>query len=42
MVFLGDIDFQQFPLQYYGIGNDVPEKNIALVDATQFIIKERV
>ena len=40
--FLGDIDFQQFPLKYYGIGNSVPEDNIALVDATQFIIKERV
>ncbi|WBL25342.1 BamA/TamA family outer membrane protein [Zunongwangia sp. HGR-M22] len=40
--FLGDIDFEQFPLKYYGIGNDVPKENIALVDATQIRIKERV
>ncbi|WP_442846235.1 BamA/TamA family outer membrane protein [Leeuwenhoekiella sp. H156] len=40
--FLGDLDFEQFPLKYYGIGNDVPEDNIAIVDATQIQIKERV
>ncbi|ADF52527.1 BamA/TamA family outer membrane protein [Zunongwangia profunda] len=40
--FLGDIDFEQFPLKYYGIGSDVPTSNIALVDATQIRIKERV
>tara|TARA_Y100001947_G_scaffold70950_1_gene59725 strand:+ start:1531 stop:2709 length:1179 start_codon:yes stop_codon:yes gene_type:complete len=40
--FLGDIDFEQFPLKYYGIGGDVPTSNIALVDATQIRIKERV
>ena len=32
---LGDLDFEQFPLKYYGIGNDVPEDNIALMDARQ-------
>ncbi|MEH6658408.1 BamA/TamA family outer membrane protein [Leeuwenhoekiella marinoflava] len=40
--FLGDLDFEQFPLKYYGIGNEVPKENIALVDATQIRIKERV
>ena len=40
--FLGDLDFEQFPLKYYGIGNDVPKDNIALVNATQIRIKERV
>lgn len=40
--FLGDLNFEQFPLKYYGIGNDVPEDNIALVDATQIRIRERV
>ncbi|MGB5943358.1 MAG: BamA/TamA family outer membrane protein [Leeuwenhoekiella sp.] len=40
--FLGDLDFEQFPLKYYGIGNTVPDENIALVDATQIQIKERV
>ena len=40
--FLGDIDFEQFPLKYYGIGGNVSQKNIALVDATQIRIKERV
>lgn len=40
--FLGDVDFEQFPLKYYGIGNKVPKDNIALVDATQIRIKERV
>lgn len=40
--FLGDLNFEQFPLKYYGIGNDVPEDNIALVDATNIRIRERV
>ena len=40
--FLGDLNFEQFPLNYYGIGNDVPKNNIALVDATQIRIRERV
>ena len=40
--FLGDLDAERFPLKYYGIGNDVPKDNIALVDATQIQIKERV
>lgn len=29
-------------MKYYGIGNDVPKDNIALVNATQIRIKERV
>ena len=40
--FLGDLNFEQFPLKFYGIGNDVPEDNIALVDATNIRIRERV
>lgn len=40
--FLGELDFEQFPIKYYGIGNDAPEDNIALVDATQIKIRERV
>jgi hypothetical protein len=40
--FLGDLNFEQFPIKYYGIGNNVPEENIALVDATQIRIRERV
>ncbi|MGM0635634.1 MAG: BamA/TamA family outer membrane protein [Bacteroidota bacterium] len=40
--FLGDVEFQRFPLQYYGIGNGVPQDHIALVDAMQFMFKERV
>lgn len=40
--YLGDLNFEKFPLNYYGIGNDVPVDNIAIVDATQIRIKERV
>jgi hypothetical protein len=40
--FLGRIRLQSFPLQYYGIGMDTPEEYVALVDANQIIIKERV
>lgn len=40
--FLGDLDFEKFPLNYYGIGSDVPVDNIAIVDATQIRIKERI
>ncbi|SDG70245.1 BamA/TamA family outer membrane protein [Psychroflexus sediminis] len=40
--FLGDLNFEKFPIKYYGIGNNVPEDNIALVDATQIKIRERV
>ncbi|MFD0933438.1 hypothetical protein ACFQ0R_12605 [Psychroflexus salinarum] len=40
--FLGDLNFEKFPIKYYGIGNKAPEENIALVDATQIKIRERV
>lgn len=43
--FLGDFEFQRFPLQYYGIRSElesVPLDNTAIVDAMQFQIKERV
>ncbi len=40
--FLGRLRFQSFPLQYYGIGMDTPSDYIALVDANQILIKERV
>ncbi|EOZ91971.1 outer membrane protein, OMP85 family [Indibacter alkaliphilus LW1] len=40
--FLGRIRIQSFPLFYHGIGMDTPEDYIALVDANQVLIKERV
>ncbi len=40
--FLGRLRFQSFPLKYYGIGMDSPEEYLALVDANQILIKERV
>lgn len=40
--FLGRIRLQSFPLFYHGIGMDTPADYIALVDANQVLIKERV
>lgn len=40
--FLGRLRLQSFPLKYYGIGMDSPSKYVALVDANQILIKERV
>lgn len=40
--FLGRIRLQSFPLKYHGIGLDAPKEYLALVDANQIIIKERV
>lgn len=40
--FLGRLRLQSFPLQYYGIGMDSPSEYLALVDANQILIKERV
>ncbi|MCH6233935.1 BamA/TamA family outer membrane protein [Cognataquiflexum rubidum] len=40
--FLGRIRLQSFPLKYHGIGIDSPEDYLALVDANQIMIKERV
>ncbi len=40
--FLGRIRIQSFPLFYHGIGMDSPKDYIALVDANQVLIKERV
>jgi hypothetical protein len=38
---LGRIRFQNFPLQYYGIGNDAGAEAIAVVKANLFNVKER-
>lgn len=40
--FLGRIRLQSFPLKYHGIGMDTPKDYLALVDANQVIIKERI
>jgi hypothetical protein len=40
--FLGRIRVQSFPLKYHGIGMDTPEDYLALVDANQILIKERI
>jgi hypothetical protein len=40
--FLGKIRLQSFPLKYHGIGMDSPKDYLALVDANQIMIKERV
>ncbi|GGE39547.1 BamA/TamA family outer membrane protein [Psychroflexus planctonicus] len=43
--FLGELEFQRFPLPYYGVRSEqeeVPLKSTAIVDARQFQIKERV
>jgi hypothetical protein len=40
--FLGKIRLQSFPLKYHGIGIDSPKDYLALVDANQIMIKERV
>ena len=40
--FLGKIRAQSFPLKYHGIGMSAPKEYIALVDANQIMIKERV
>ncbi|WP_291781430.1 BamA/TamA family outer membrane protein [Cecembia sp.] len=40
--FLGRIRIQSFPLRYHGIGMDTPRDYLALVDANQIIIKERI
>jgi hypothetical protein len=40
--FLGRIRLQSFPLKYHGIGMETPEDYLALVDANQIMIKERV
>ncbi|UJP65888.1 BamA/TamA family outer membrane protein [Mongoliitalea daihaiensis] len=40
--FLGKIRLQSFPLKYHGIGMDSPSDYLALVDANQIWIKERV
>lgn len=40
--FLGRIRLQSFPLKYHGIGMDTPKDYLALVDANQIMIKERV
>ncbi len=40
--FLGRLRFQSFPLKYYGIGMGTSPDYLALVDANQILIKERV
>ncbi|WP_162054633.1 BamA/TamA family outer membrane protein [Pontibacter pamirensis] len=40
--FLGKLRFQSFPMLYHGIGPDSPAEHLALVEATQMQVKERV
>lgn len=40
--FLGRIRFQRFPLLYYGIGPETPEKDPALIDANYLLLRQRV
>lgn len=40
--FLGKMKFQSFPLSYYGIGPTTENEKLAVVDAVQFQLKERV
>jgi outer membrane protein assembly factor BamA len=40
--FMGKIRLQSFPLLYHGIGLDTPKEYLAMVDANQIAIKERV
>ncbi|MCE7054623.1 hypothetical protein LZF95_08050 [Algoriphagus sp. AGSA1] len=40
--FLGRLRLQSFPLRYYGIGMDSSPEYLALVEANQILIKERV
>ncbi|GAB3539872.1 BamA/TamA family outer membrane protein [Pontibacter brevis] len=39
---LGRLRFQSFPLLYHGIGPDSPDEYLALVEANQLQVKERV
>jgi hypothetical protein len=39
---LGRLRFQSFPLLYHGIGPNSPDDYLALVEATQILVKERV
>lgn len=39
---LGKMRFQNFPLSYYGIGSDIPERPVALVNATYYSVRERL
>lgn len=40
--FLGKLRFQSFPMLYHGIGPASPSRHLALVEATQIQVKERV
>ncbi|HEU4470295.1 MAG TPA: hypothetical protein VFR58_04360 [Flavisolibacter sp.] len=40
--FLGRIRYQNFPLLYFGIGNDTPSEQEATVEAKQIQVRERV
>lgn len=40
--FLGRTRIQRFPLLYYGIGNDAPKENPAVVDANYILLRQRV
>ncbi|TLV04108.1 hypothetical protein FEN17_08595 [Dyadobacter luticola] len=39
---LGRTRFQRFPLLYYGIGPETPEKDPALIDANYLLLRQRV
>ncbi|CAG5072229.1 hypothetical protein DYBT9623_04084 [Dyadobacter sp. CECT 9623] len=40
--FLGRTRFQRFPLLYYGIGPQTPDKDPALIDANYLLLRQRV
>ncbi|MGB3618801.1 MAG: BamA/TamA family outer membrane protein [Catalinimonas sp.] len=40
--FLGRLRYQRFPLLYYGIGPDAPDRELAQVDANSIALRERV
>ena len=38
---LGKMRFQNYPLSYYGIGSQIPDKPLAIVNANYFNVRER-
>ncbi len=40
--FLGKIRFQNYPILYYGIGNQIQSENLAVVPSNNYIIRERL
>jgi len=40
--FLGELKFKSFPLKYFGIGPDSPNKSLATINGNDLFLKERV